>query len=89
MNRKIYIVLLLIVVALFFAQTDVDAQCAMCKQAVQSNIDSNDGGRRIGIGLNSGILYLMGIPYMIVATIAVAFFRKQIKEKLQSVFSSR
>lgn len=87
MIRKVYIILFLLIIILFFTQVDVSAQCAMCKQAVQSNLGNNNDGRKIGIGLNSGILYLMGIPYMIVGIIAVAFYRKKIKDKLLSIIN--
>ena len=47
------------------------AQCAMCKAAVESNLDS--GGLK-GAGLNDGILYLMSIPYILMLIFAIAFY---------------
>lgn len=64
-----------------FSQIDAEAQCAMCKNIVKSNLENKDGGQKFGNGINTGILYLMGIPYFIVATIVVVFFKKQIIEK--------
>jgi hypothetical protein len=32
----------------------------------------------IGEGLNAGIVYLMLVPYVLLATIALVFFRKKI-----------
>ena len=53
-------------------QPELLAQCAMCKQSVESSMkhDPNSLAR----SLNSGILYLMAVPYLMIAFI----FRKQI-----------
>lgn len=54
------------------------AQCPMCKASVESNMQ--DGGEKVfGMGLNSGILYLMAIPYIMV--IAIGFFWYRAKKK--------
>ena len=55
---------------------DVNAQCAMCKANAESASENVDKG--IGESLNSGIVYLMGIPYFLLATVAIIFFRKKI-----------
>lgn len=85
MSRKFFLFLFLATITFLFINMDAEAQCAMCKQAVKSNLESNEGSRKIGMGLNTGILYLMGIPYLIFATIAFAFFRKQIMAKAQAL----
>ena len=54
---------------------EMEAQCAMCK-AVAENADQ--GGYGLATGLNNGILYLMGIPYILLTVLFVVFFRKQI-----------
>lgn len=56
----------------FSTQTDLMAQCAMCKQAAETSLKSNPGS--LARGLNSGILYLMAVPYLMILFI----FRKQI-----------
>lgn len=38
------------------------SQCAMCRQSAESNIK---GDSKVGTGLNSGILYLLTIPYIL------------------------
>ena len=54
------------------------AQCPMCKASVESNME--DGGEKVfGMGLNSGILYLMAIPYIMV--IAIGFFWYRAKKR--------
>jgi hypothetical protein len=60
---------------LFFMLLPVEpslAQCAMCKQSAESTLKNNPSS--IARGLNSGILYLMAVPYLAIMFI----FRKQI-----------
>lgn len=76
--------LLLICVLLVAMPEGVLAQgCAMCKAVVQSG----EGGARIfggeqpiGRGLNSGILYLMAVPYLLLTLLLrkkiVSFFKE-------------
>jgi len=52
------------------------AQCAMCKATAESATEHVDKG--IGEGLNAGIIYLMMIPYVLLASVALVFFRKKI-----------
>ena len=49
----------------------IDAQCAMCKASVESSQGQKNS---VAGGINHGILYLMAIPYLLIAFI----FRKQI-----------
>ena len=39
--------------------------CAMCKATVESQDKALGGPHAIGLGLNSGILYLMAVPYLL------------------------
>lgn len=55
--------------------------CAACKTAVES--DLNAGGT-IARGLNTGILYLMAIPYIILMLGAYFFFKKPIDAKVKA-----
>ena len=64
----------LLVLALALTLTvPADAQCAMCKLNAESASETVDAG--IGRGLNNGILYLMGIPYLLLGIGAFAFWR--------------
>lgn len=52
--------------ALFLSASETSmAQCAMCRAVVEQ------GGEEVAEGINSGIVYLMAFPYVVVA---VAFF---------------
>jgi hypothetical protein len=52
------------------------AQCAMCRATAESATENSDKG--IGEGLNSGIVYLMAVPYLLLTIGALVFFRKKI-----------
>jgi hypothetical protein len=55
------------------------AQCAMCRASVENNVSNGDTG--IGAGLNSGILYLFVMPYLLAAIIGYLWYRSAKKRK--------
>lgn len=57
-----------------------NAQCSMCKTTVEG--DLNQGGS-IAKGLNTGILYLMAVPYLALMIGGYFFFKKPIDAKLK------
>jgi len=61
-----------IFVFLFTASTAGWAQCAMCKAVVESDMEA---GGTTAAGLNSGILYLMVFPYLLIGIMAFFFYR--------------
>ena len=69
-------------VLLFIINANVYAQCSVCKNGVASNL--NDGSGSIGKELNTGILYLMAIPYILLMTGAYIFFKKPIDAKVKA-----
>lgn len=58
-----------------FASYDLLAQCAMCKAVVES------GDAEIAEGINSGIMYLMAFPYILVAVAGYFIYRNRKKLK--------
>jgi hypothetical protein len=78
---KKLIIVLFVIIALAIIVHDVQAQCAMCKAVTESNIDGEANG--VGKGLNTGILYLMAIPYCLLMGLLYLFFKDQIKEKIK------
>ncbi|MCX7729224.1 MAG: hypothetical protein N2203_07120 [Bacteroidia bacterium] len=66
---------------LFVFTFNAAAQCAMCKAAAESDLQNNPNS--VAKGINSGILFLMVIPYILI----FLFFRKEIisffKEKIK------
>lgn len=73
MKSKHQLYLFVLVVILLFAVSPISAQCAMCKQSAESSLKNDP--HSIARGLNSGILYLMAVPYIMLMLI----FRKQLK----------
>lgn len=55
--------------------TNSVAQCAMCK-AVAENA-TGESGYGLANGLNSGIIFIMSVPYILLATLFFVFYRKQ------------
>lgn len=55
------LILLLFTAAQLFTAAEVSAQCSMCRRVAESNLES---GEKKGRGLNTGILYLMSVPYL-------------------------
>jgi hypothetical protein len=64
------------VIGSVLSEVNASAQCAMCRATAESATDNVSKG--IGEGLNSGIVYLMVVPYLLLATVAIVFFRKKI-----------
>lgn len=64
MIKTVFINLLL----LLLITHDLFAQCPMCRMAAESNLES---GGTAGKGLNTGILYLLAIPYLMVFVLAM------------------
>lgn len=66
--RWLSIVLLLV---LFLIPQDSIAQCAMCRAVLESS-----GENSMAEGINDGIVYLMAIPYILVAFLGYFVYRK-------------
>jgi hypothetical protein len=70
---------------LFLAvESVVFAQCAMCRASIENNV--SNGETSIGAGLNTGILYLFAMPYLIAAVIGFLWYRHAKKRKTKFVF---
>jgi hypothetical protein len=69
--------ILALVIGTLWMHGSAMAQCAMCRATAESASDHVDKG--IGASLNSGIVYLMVLPYILLATVAIIFFRKKIQ----------
>lgn len=55
------------------------AQCAMCRGSVESTM--GNGRNNVGIGLNTGIMYLFVMPYLIFAVIGYLWYRNSRKAR--------
>lgn len=67
---------LLFIAFTIFTFLSTNAQCAMCRAVLES-----EEGQSTAKGVNDGIVYLMVIPYVLIAGIGFAiymkFFRKE------------
>lgn len=86
--KRLSIIFVLVLLIVIFISPDLQAQCSQCKLLAEqngNNVDAellgNDGGNTI----NSAILYIMAVPYIILSIL----FRKQIKRFFQRTFSKQ
>ena len=49
------------------------AQCAMCRSTLENNVSNGDPG--IAAGINTGILYLLAMPYLAAVIIGYLWFK--------------
>lgn len=80
MNKKALHIVIIIFV-LTFLNLDVDAQCSMCKAVAESATDEH--GNHSAGGINAGIIYMMGAPYLLLGVFGLVFFREKIKSFIQ------
>jgi hypothetical protein len=75
MNKR-YLLIAFLILSFAFISADADAQCAMCKAVAESATDEH--GNHSAGGINTGIVYMMGIPYLLLGFLALVFFREKI-----------
>ncbi len=78
-NKKVLSVL--IIMLLILSNANTFAQCAMCKSTASRDLEA---GGTIATGLNTGIFYLMAIPYVILMLGGYFFFKKSINAKVRA-----
>jgi len=76
-NYKLALLTFLVIV---ISNLNILAQCAMCKAVTKSDLDT---GGNISNGINTGIIYLMLTPYLILMIGGYFFFRKTIDAKVK------
>ena len=75
--------LLFFILLVFLFQFDAQAQCAMCRTTVESTV--SNGRSNIATGLNTGILYLLAAPYLLVGAVAWLWFRQSKQEQKERI----
>jgi len=55
------------------SSVDTFAQCAMCRGSVESSM--GNGRNNVGVGLNTGIMFLFVMPYLLVGIIGYLWYR--------------
>ncbi len=81
MNYKKSISFLILSALLLMNNAAAFAQCSVCRTSLESDLKN---GGSIGTGLNTGILYLMAIPYVFLMIGGYFFFKKPIDAKLKA-----
>lgn len=64
-------------VLFFLGSIDSFAQCAMCRAVVEQ------GGEEVAEGINSGIVYLMAFPYLLITVAVFLFYRSWKKSSVR------
>ena len=70
LQRRISLTVLFVLIAVI----GLIAQCPMCRIAAESNLEH---GGTAGKGLNTGILYMLSMPYLLVAVIGYLWYRNK------------
>ncbi len=79
MYKKLFFLVLMLILI----QWDAEAQCAMCRTTVESTV--SNGRSNIATGLNTGILYLLTAPYLLVGAVAWLWFRQSKQEQKERI----
>ena len=81
--------LILTLSVLALVTTDTLAQCAMCRSTLENNYSNGNPG--IAAGINTGILYLLSMPYLAVLVIGYLWYKssKNAQKKLHERTASR
>ncbi len=70
-NKGFILLILFLIISI-----PVDAQCAMCRAVLE-----NEEGHSAAEGINNGIVYLMAIPYLLIAGIGIIVYMKFFRTK--------
>nr|WP_295925926.1 hypothetical protein [uncultured Dyadobacter sp.] len=62
-----------LVILFLMSSADTFAQCAMCRGSVESSM--GNGRNNVGVGLNTGIMFLFVMPYLLVGIIGYLWYR--------------
>jgi hypothetical protein len=65
--------LMLVMILLMTSGGSVSAQCAMCRSTLENNYSNGDPG--IGAGINTGILYLLSMPYLVIIILGYLWYK--------------
>jgi hypothetical protein len=81
--------IIITVIFLFSGIISASAQCAMCRSTLENNFSNGDPG--IAAGINTGILYLLVLPYLAVLTLGYFWYKssRNAQQELNNSTSSR
>lgn len=67
----------LVILFLIVSPLTTWAQCAMCRTQLENNVSNGDIG--IAAGINTGILYLLSLPYLAILVLGYVWYRNSRK----------
>lgn len=70
-NSKIQLPVIILALLFLLLPNFSEAQCAMCRAVLES-----EGSEAAAKGINNGIVYLMAIPYILVASLFFFIYKK-------------
>jgi hypothetical protein len=77
-----YMVIVTLVFAGVISTVDSSAQCPMCKMSAESNLKN---GGTAGRGLNTGILYMLALPYTLLGTFGYIWWKNNRRKEEDEV----
>ena len=85
MKRGLVFTLLLLITS----SKGIMGQCAMCRSTIENNYSNGDPG--IAAGINTGILYLLSMPYLAIIVIGYLWYKssKNASKKLSDGVTAR
>lgn len=72
-------IFLLVLAVSGMVASDASAQCAMCSLNAENSVKN---GNTQGKGLNDGILFLLGAPYLAIAVVGYIWYKKYRKKNV-------
>lgn len=82
--KKIAFVFLFMVLLVISNIPSASAQCAMCTVSAEQSVKN---GNTQGKGLNTGIIYLLAIPYLLITGMGILWYVKFRKKNTDQVFN--
>ncbi|HWW39939.1 MULTISPECIES: hypothetical protein [unclassified Pedobacter] len=77
--KRIAFVFVFILLSTIAVQHTASAQCAMCTISAEQGVKN---GNTQSKGLNTGVLYLMAIPYLLIGGLGVLWYVKYRKKTM-------
>ena len=75
--KRLAAIALLSILAIGMFQTSAEAQCSMCRTALENSPE----GQGMAWSFAKGILFLLAIPYALMGTIGIVVYRAHRKRK--------
>lgn len=79
--KRLAAITLLSILAIGLFQGSAEAQCSMCRTALESSPE----GQRMASSYAKGILFLLAIPYALMGTVGLVVYRAHRKKKAAAI----